>query len=108
MFPLSRKSPLDKNTKQIQKISRERLTTISNLEYLNIYLHPPLHELLLRAEAVLRVRVPLDATITDLLDQLLPDSFAQDAVDWLVGLNKGDDGEGLEEGEVEIGVRAGV
>ena len=38
--------------------------------------------------------------MTDLIDQLVPDSFAQDDVqDRLVGLGKGDDGEGVEEGE---------
>ena len=63
------------------------------------HVHPPLHELDLRAEAIPAVVVPLDAVMADLLDQLLTDSFAQDTVDRLVGLSKADDGVGVEEGK---------
>ena len=37
--------------------------------------------------------------MADLLDQLLPDSFAHDAQDRLVSLSKADDGEGVEKGK---------
>ena len=37
---------------------------------------------------------------TNLLNQFVPDSFAEDDVeDRLMGLGKGDDGEGVEEGD---------
>ena len=63
------------------------------------HVHPPLHELDMRVEAIPAVVVPLDAVMADLLDQLLTDSFAQDTVDRLVGLSKADDGVGIEEGK---------
>ena len=98
MFLLSRKLPLDKNTKTNSKCFQRKITDYFNkAQILNINLHSPLHELLLWAEAVLFVHPPLDAAIDDLLDQLLPDSFAQDAADWIVGLGKGDDGVGIKE-----------
>ena len=80
MFLLSRKLPLDKNTKTNSKCFQRKITDYFNkAQILNINLHSPLHELLLWAEAVLFVHPPLDAAIDDLLDQLLPDSFAQHA-----------------------------
>ena len=62
-------------------------------------MHPALHELDLRAEAIPEVVVPLDAVMADLFDQLLADSFAKDTVDRLVSLSKADDGVGVEEGK---------
>ena len=58
------------------------------------YLHPPLHELLIRDKLIV---VSPPASMANLLDQPGPDSVAQGAVDRLMGLSKADDEVGVEE-----------